>query len=293
MEAHGYERLQLIGRGSQGHVYKCRRVGAEQLSVAKVIPFSAAEGGSGDTRRHETAGGTREKALKESALLSSLRHPNIVLHHESFLLASVPGLSEPDSLCVIMALCEGGDLHQAIQRRAQSGTHFGEGQVLWWLVQLALALRYMHDRHLLHRDVKSSNIFLRAGGPSFRTSGSILQFGDFGMARTLKNSMELARTCVGTPSFMSPEVVRGSPYGAKTDVWGLGCVMYQVSALKNAFAESTLNRTMQRILASDYAPLPAREEAVSHPTNHKRIPVSFIDRLTEPPLNDGRRTQKY
>ena len=154
MEDYGYERLEMIGRGSFGRVYKVRRIADGHTLVVKQMVFGGLSDAQGESAK------IREMAEKESALLMQLRHPNIVAFHECFLMPSLPCLKEPDSVCVVMSFCGGGDLHQLIKARAETGKPFSEPQVLWWLVQCLLALRHMHERHVLHRDLKSSNIFL-------------------------------------------------------------------------------------------------------------------------------------
>ena len=160
----------------------------------------------------------RAMAERESSLLKKLHHPNIVAFHACFVMASVPAMKAPDSVCVVMSLCGGGDLHQFIRARgkAEEGP-FPEQQVMWWLVQCLLALRHMHDRHVLHRDLKTSNMFL-SRRPSDPPLG-LLKLGDFGMARAMADSFDLADSCVGTPSFMSPEMLLHEAYGPEADMW--------------------------------------------------------------------------
>ena len=84
---------------------------------------------------------------------------------------------------------------------------FTENQVLDWFVQLSLALKHVHDRKILHRDIKSQNVFL--------TKSGIVKLGDFGIARVLNSTVELARTCIGTPYYLSPEICENKPYNNK------------------------------------------------------------------------------
>jgi len=106
-----------------------------------------------------------------------------------------------------------------------------------WFLQLLLALEFVHRKKILHRDIKSSNIFLRSNGT--------VKLGDFGISRVLENTNEAAMTVVGTPYYMrlefsvslndkfnSPEVCENKPYTFKSDVWALGCVLYEMCTLK-------------------------------------------------------------
>ena len=97
---------------------------------------------------------------------------------------------------------------------------------------MAMAIQYMHERRVLHRDLKTSNIFL--------TSNNIIKLGDFGIARVLDSTLEQAKTVVGTPYYMSPEVCENKPYSYASDIWALGCVLYETCTLEHAFKASNL-----------------------------------------------------
>uniref|UniRef100_A0A8C6W6W7 non-specific serine/threonine protein kinase n=1 Tax=Nannospalax galili TaxID=1026970 RepID=A0A8C6W6W7_NANGA len=141
----------------------------------------------------------KEAAKKEVVLLAKMKHPNIVTFFSSF--------QESSRLLIVMEYCDGGDLMKRIQR--QRGILFSEDQILGWFVQISLGLKHIHDRKILHRDIKAQNIFLSK-------NGMVAKLGDFGIARVLNTSMELARTCVGTPYYLSPEICQNKPYNNKT-----------------------------------------------------------------------------
>ncbi|XP_067451228.1 interferon-induced very large GTPase 1-like isoform X3 [Thunnus thynnus] len=124
-----------------------------------------------------------------------------------------------------MDYCEGGDLLEKI--KSQKGELFSEDQILDWFVQICLALKHIHDRKILHRDIKPQNIFL--------TKDETVQLGDFGVSRVLNSSKELATTFIGTPLYLSPEIWKNKPYNNKSDIWALGCVLYEMCTLKRAF----------------------------------------------------------
>lgn len=98
-----------------------------------------------------------------------------------------------------------GDLYKHIN--SQRGNLLPEDQILNWFVQLCLALKHVHDRKILHRDIKSQNVFL--------TKKGVVKLGDFGIARVLNSTVELARTCIGTPYYLSPEICENRPYNNK------------------------------------------------------------------------------
>lgn len=129
-----------------------------------------------------------------------------------------------------MAYCEGGDLCKYL--RAQKEI-LEEQQLVEWLVQICMALQYLHTRNILHRDLKTQNIFL--------TSTHIIKLGDLGIARVLDSASDLATTVIGTPYYMSPELFRNTPYGKESDVWALGCCTFEMMTRRHAFNARDIN----------------------------------------------------
>ncbi|XP_008933688.1 PREDICTED: serine/threonine-protein kinase Nek1, partial [Merops nubicus] len=148
-------------------------------------------------------------------------------------------------LYIVMDYCEGGDLFKKIN--AQKGVLFSEDQILDWFVQICLALKHIHDRKILHRDIKSQNIFLTRDGT--------IQLGDFGIARVLNSTAELARTCIGTPYYLSPEICQNKPYNNKSDIWALGCVLYEMCTLKHAFEAGNMKNLVLKIISGPFPPV--------------------------------------
>lgn len=109
-----------------------------------------------------------------------------------------------------------------------------------------MALLYLHDRKILHRDLKTQNIFLKNG---------TIRLGDFGIAKVLDGTRDFANTCIGTPYYMSPELFKNKPYSYKSDVWALGCVIYEMCNLRHAFDAQSLNGLAMKILRGSYPPL--------------------------------------
>jgi len=144
--------------------------------------------------------------------------------------------------------CEGGDLDERIKATARAGQTLAQRQVLLWLVQLAMALRYLHERRILHRDLKTKNVFLRKG---------IVKLGDFGIARVLMGTHDEAHTFAGTPYFMSPEALQSAGYSSKSDIWSLGCVLFEMCSLKRAFDSEGLMGLMYQICEGEPPAIPA------------------------------------
>lgn len=214
-----YERGKRIGRGNYGTVYiaKDRRNG--HWYCLKMIMMEA------------STGEEKDKAKQEVDVLRGLDHPGIVRYHEDFV--------HEDSLCVVMHYCEGGDLAQCIKRRAKEQAYFTEHEVLDYFVQIVMALHYVHSKHILHRDLKTQNIFIARSRDG--TMG-LVKLGDFGIAKVLEGTFHEAATVIGTPYYMSPEVCQGQSYSYMSDVWALGCILYEICALQQVCEPMTRAR---------------------------------------------------
>lgn len=220
-----YVRLQKIGEGSFGKAILVKSIEDGRQYVIKEISIS------------RMSNKEREESRREVAVLAKMKHPNIVQYRESF--------EENGSLYIVMDYCEGGDLFKRIN--AQKGILFQEDQILDWFVQICLALKHVHDRKILHRDIKSQNIFL--------TKDGTVQLGDFGIARVLNSTAELARTCIGTPYYLSPEICENKPYNNKSDIWALGCVLYEMCTLKHAFEAGSMKNLVLKIISGSFPPV--------------------------------------
>uniref|UniRef100_A0A8D2IP51 Serine/threonine-protein kinase Nek11 n=1 Tax=Urocitellus parryii TaxID=9999 RepID=A0A8D2IP51_UROPR len=230
--ARRYVLQQKLGSGSFGTVYlvsdrKAKR--GEELKVLKEISV-------GELNPNETV-----QANLEAQLLSKLDHPAIVKFHASFV--------EQDNFCIITEYCEGRDLDYKIQEYKGSGKIFSENQIREWFIQLLLGVDYMHERRILHRDLKSKNIFLK---------NNLLKIGDFGVSRLLMGSCDLATTLTGTPHYMSPEALKHQGYDTKSDIWSLACILYEMCCMDHAFTGSNFLSIVLKIVEGDTPSLPER-----------------------------------
>lgn len=201
-----YKLEKVVGQGSFGKALLCVRISDNRKCIVKEISLDKM--------------GPKEAKMteQESALLARLQHPNIVTFWESF----VESKNRCKNLYIVMDFADGGDLTNLVKGR--NGRYMPEAQVITLSVQICLALKHIHDRKILHRDLKCANIFL--------TKKGIVKLGDFGIAKVLRSTGDLASTQIGTPYFMSPEILENKKYNSKTDVWSLGCVIYELMRLK-------------------------------------------------------------
>nr|XP_019818178.1 PREDICTED: serine/threonine-protein kinase Nek11 isoform X5 [Bos indicus]XP_019818188.1 PREDICTED: serine/threonine-protein kinase Nek11 isoform X5 [Bos indicus] len=143
----------------------------------------------------------------------------------------------------------GRDLDCKIQEYKEAGKTFPESQIIEWFIQLLLGVDYMHERKILHRDLKSKNIFLK---------NNKLKIGDFGVSRLLMGSCDLATTLTGTPHYMSPEALKHQGYDTKSDIWSLACILYEMCCMNHAFTGSNFLSIVLKIVEGDTPSLPER-----------------------------------
>nr|XP_033699702.1 serine/threonine-protein kinase Nek5 isoform X8 [Tursiops truncatus] len=253
-----YDVIKAIGEGAFGKAYLAKGKSDSKHCVIKEINFE------------KMPIQEKEASEKEVILLAKMKHPNIVTFFSSFQdwsknlqVLSVPSLMkasplfstastqhlENNRLFIVMEYCDGGDLMKRIKK--QRGVLLSEDQILSWFVQISLGLKHIHDRKILHRDIKTQNIFLSK-------NGMVAKLGDFGIARVLNNTMELARTCVGTPYYLSPEICQNKPYNNKTDIWSLGCVLYELCTLRHPFEGNNLHQLVLKICQARVPPISPR-----------------------------------
>lgn len=228
LDNHGYRLIKKIGEGSFGPAVLVQCKANDQKMFAKLIDLC-----KGTQKEHIDA-------LKEGQALTKFKHPYIVRYSECFF--------EQGWLCFAVEFCKGGDLGTRIHHARKSSEMFAESQVTRWFTQALLALKYIHDLHILHRDLKTSNFFLSS-------SGSI-KLGDFGIAKAVECTAACARTQVGTPYYLSPEICQGKPYGRGSDIWAMGCVLFEICAKRVPFDAPNIASLVQKIVRGSTPQLP-------------------------------------
>ncbi|XP_018520937.1 serine/threonine-protein kinase Nek3 isoform X3 [Lates calcarifer] len=221
-----YTLLRVIGEGSFGRALLVHCKSNQEKYVVKEIQLPKNQS-------------KLEISRREAILLSRMKHPNIVAFREAF--------EADDLLCIVMEYCSGGDLLQRIQQ--QKNTQFCIDDILRWFAQMCAGAKHIHDKRVLHRDLKSKNIFLAENGT--------VKLGDFGSACILNSSKAYAHTYVGTPYYVAPEIWDNKPYNNKSDVWSLGCVLYELCTLRHPFQASSWKSLILKVCRGAYPPLPS------------------------------------
>ena len=170
-----------------------------------------------------------------------LNHPNIIRFKDVF-------KSRELHLNVVMEYADGGELSEKIKEKKRAGEVFSEDEIINYFTQICLALKHCHDRKVMHRDLKASNVFLTRKG--------ICKLGDFGIARVLGGTREKALSIVGTPLYLAPEILRQQPYNQKSDIWALGTLLYEMAALRPPWNCRDLSELGVQICQNKYPPLP-------------------------------------
>ena len=209
-----------LGEGAYSTVYKVRRLidgNIYALKKVKLINLSEKE---------------RENALNEIRLLASIKSKFVVSYKEAF-------FDEKDNtLGMVMEFADGGDLYQKIVEFRKMQRLFEESDIWRIFIQLVKGLKALHELNILHRDLKSANVFLMNDGS--------VKLGDLNVSKVVRKGM--GHTQTGTPYYASPEVWNDKPYGTKSDIWSMGCVLYEMITLRPPFRAHNMEGLYKKVI---------------------------------------------
>ena len=226
----GYTIKERIGVGSYGRVYKVFK--KNKYYVLKEIPLNLS-----------TAVEKINSVQNEAQILSSLNNKYVVKFYESFKMNQ--------NIYILMEYCDNGDLCSflnKIKKARKNDNYFLEEDFVWKLfIQMSIGLYYIHSKKIIHRDIKTLNIFL--------TKELDAKIGDLGVAKILEDTNH-ANTFIGTPYYVSPEMCRNKPYNDKSDIWALGCILYELLTFNHPFTANSQPALFIKILNSNFNPFP-------------------------------------
>lgn len=241
-----------IGRGSFGEVYIASRANdATRQGNAKGLAEFPALCAVKIIPRNRVDAGTIAAVRREVSTLRTLDHPSIVKYIAGWLEAT-PGQFY-GSTCLAMKYCAGGDLFTFIDHRLRTQQPLSEELIVRVMTHIFSALNYSHAKRIIHRDIKPANVFLSVDSANNVKSAMV---GDFGIARSLDKTLQLARTRVGTLTYISPEIAAAEWYTSKTDIFSAGVIMYELMTLHHPFCipAFTEQEVLQRIVNFDPIP---------------------------------------
>ncbi|KAH0792425.1 AGC family protein kinase [Histomonas meleagridis] len=223
MNISGFIEQCVLGEGSYGKVYKATRISDGQTYAIKIVNLSKLS-------RREI-----EDSINEIRIMASFTSPFIIRFHEAF--------CDQKRLCIVTEYAQLGDLSNLIARRKRKNKPLQEEAIWRFLLQILEGLRVLHSCGVLHRDLKTANVLLSAP--------DLAKIADLGISTVLHNR-QLARTQIGTPLYLAPEVWKKNPYDQKCDMWSLGVLLYELMTFSFPFMGRTSEELARKICIGNY-----------------------------------------
>ena len=271
-----YKIIKLIGKGSFAEVYKVSK--DNKFYALKIYQIK-----NDDLSLYSTISSQKTKESKENLksieneikILSQLDNPFIVKLYEVFTINPYleSNNDENQLMCLVLELCENGDLNDKIKEKKRKNEKFTENEILQYFYEILQGLYYLHKNRVIHRDLKTLNIFL--------TENNHIKIGDFGVSKKLINNNIYAYTFVGTPYYLSPEICQNKPYDEKSDVWSLGVVLYELITLNKPFDSESQMGLFMKILKGKPAPI---SNTIKHSYSQKLINLVIENLLDKDPI---------
>jgi len=215
-----FTKEKVLGKGSFGSVYLVRRKRDKKIYALKSVYME------------KLSKKEQENSVNEVRILASVNHPNVIGYKEAFWDDS------GSTLNIVMEYADDGDLHTKIERMEKEGGLFSEDLIWSYSIQMIEGLKALHDKKIMHRDLKSANIFLVKDKRQCK-------IGDMNVSKVIKE--KVLKTQTGTPYYASPEVWNDNPYSYKSDLWSIGCVIYELCELKPPFHGKDLDELYENV----------------------------------------------
>ena len=225
-----FELISKLGEGSYSTVYKVRRKADLKMYALKKVKLK------------NLSEKEKQNALNEIRILASIKSDHIITYKEAF-------IEEKEKiLCLVTEFANKGDLFQKITYFKQMQKSFEEKDIWNIFIQILKGLKCLHDHNILHRDLKSANIFL--------FNNNLAKIGDLNVSKVTKNG--IGHTQTGTPYYASPEVWNDESYTNKSDIWSLGCVLYEMICLTPPFKAESMDGLYHKIIKGKYNKIPEK-----------------------------------
>ena len=230
MSLEDFEYGRVLGKGVFGSVLIVKRKEDKEIYAMKRVKIG------GLTKKE------LENSFNEVRLLASLNHKNVIGYREAFY------DQKSKTLNIVMEYADDGDLSTKIKQAIKKQAFFEESKIWSTLIQILEGLKYLHKSDIIHRDLKSANIFLTKKGG--------VKIGDLNVSKIIGKSMAITQT--GTPYYASPEIWNDHPYDYKCDIWSAGCIIYEMASLKMPFRGTSMQMLYNNVMKGDFDPIPSR-----------------------------------
>lgn len=220
-----YKNLVQLGKGAHGTVFKAIHVQSEKIVVIKQI-------------EKKNFGKNLSKINQEIKLLSKLKHP--------FIISMLSSFDSENAVNIVMEYAENGDMHSYLKKMKSNGRKLVEDQIRKFAFQIFSGLHFIHSNNIIHRDIKTLNLFL--------DKNNDIKIGDFGISKLVSSNLfdiNNPATRIGTPLYISPELIQNKAYDYKIDIWAAGCVIYHMAYFETPFKSENLISLGYKIVHSN------------------------------------------
>ena len=225
-----FQIINKLGNGAYSEVFKVRRVEDNKIYALKRVKLK-------NLKEKE-----KYNSLNEIRILASIKSTFVISYKEAFFTDS------DKSLNLVMEYADSGDLYRKIKHYKKYKLFFEEKDIWKIFIQITRGLKSLHNLNILHRDFKSANIFLFSTGEA--------KIGDLNVSKIMNKG--LGNTQTGTPYYASPEVWNNSPYDCKSDIWSLGCILYEMLTLNPPFNADDFEGLYKKVMAGKYNKINSR-----------------------------------